>query len=539
MARVRQRPVWPRDDTQAPPEKRPVVKRIDADGQYGLPLAEAPVVDNEASPDISPHLWFAVYLPSLALQAVSPEQGLCAVVEEQQGVHRVLMADPRAAQAGVQPGQTSNAALALVPDLHLEVRSEVREQQALELLATWLERFSSFVSMADRDLLLLEIAGSLKLFGGLKALRRTIVDGLREQGFDALLAIAPTPLAATWLARAGQRACIRDRSNIVSALRSLPLNCLCWPPTICESLEKVGVSTVGDCLRLPRDGFARRFGVSRLLELDRAVGRLPDPRDAWRSPETFVADFEMTEEQSDRELLLAICRELLQTHERFLLRRQLGTQQLLFSFYHLKAPATELHLGAASLSRSARHWFDLLKIRFEQLSLPEPVIAVRLRGGHARALSTDTQALSFTDEQQAASGYSMSQLAERLIARVGRQSVRGVAMCHDHRPQYAIRERDVLRESSIEKIDTSWVQGLKRPLWMLSEPVPLAVDGGHPVYRGRLQLLHGPERFETGWWDEDGVARDYYVASNSAGLRLWVFRNRSMHGGWYLHGLFG
>ncbi|MBT8421718.1 MAG: DNA polymerase Y family protein [Gammaproteobacteria bacterium] len=502
-------------------------------------MAEAPPVENIVRPSISTHLWFAVYLPSLPLQAVSREEGLYAVVEEQQGVHRVLMADEHALKAGVQPGQTSNAALALAPDLHLEVRSELREQQALEFLATWLERFSSFVSMADRDLLLLEIAGSIKLFGGLQSLRQTIVDGLRQQGFEALLSIAPTPLAATWLARAGERACIRDRSNIASALRSLPLRCLSWPPTISESLDKVGVSTVGDCLRLPRDGFARRFGVARLLELDRAVGRLPDPRDAWRSPESFVADFEMTEEQSDRDLLLAICQELLQTHERFLLKRQLGTQQLQFSFYHLKLPATELTLGAASLSRSARYWFELLKIRFEQLSVPEPVIAVRLRGGRARALSTDTQALSFTDDVESAPRYSMSQLAERLIARVGNQSVRGVVMRRDHRPQFAIRERDVLRDSSIEKIDTSWVNGLRRPLWMLSEPIRLGVDEGYPVYRGRLKLLDGPERFETGWWDEDGVARDYYVASNTAGLRLWVFRNRRMDGGWYLHGLFG
>ena len=65
--------MWPRDDTQTPSEKRPVVKHIDADGQYGLPLAEAPVVENVATPAVSPHLWFAVYLPSLALQAVSDE----------------------------------------------------------------------------------------------------------------------------------------------------------------------------------------------------------------------------------------------------------------------------------------------------------------------------------------------------------------------------------------------------------------------------------------------------------------------------------
>ena len=44
---------------------------------------------------------------------------------------------------------------------------------------------------------------------------------------------------------------------------------------------------------------------------------------------------------------------------------------------------------------------------------------------------------------------------------------------------------------------------------------------------GRLTLLEGPERLETGWWDEDGITRDYYTAINPQGMRLWVFRNRS------------
>ena len=54
----------------------------------------------------------------------------------------------------------------------------------------------------------------------------------------------------------------------------------------------------------PGKGFARRFGPQRLIELDRALGRLPDPRTSWRAPERFCTDYEMTEEQSDRELLL-------------------------------------------------------------------------------------------------------------------------------------------------------------------------------------------------------------------------------------------
>ena len=68
--------------------------------------------------------------------------------------------------------------------------------------------------MAGPDLLLLEIAGSLRLFGGLPSLRQALSRDLRKLGFAAALAIAPTPLAATWLARASRRVCIRDTANL-------------------------------------------------------------------------------------------------------------------------------------------------------------------------------------------------------------------------------------------------------------------------------------------------------------------------------------
>ena len=74
---------------------------------------------------------------------------------------------------------------------------------------------------------------------------------------------------------------------------------------------------------------------------------------------------------------------------------------------------------------------------------------------------------------------------------------------------------------------------------MLPEPILLPAEQGLPLHQGRLMLVEGPERLETGWWDDDGIARDYYTAVNPRGMRLWVFQNRTRQSGWYLHGLFG
>ena len=527
MARAGKFPVLAREGNATPSAIQP-----------DLPLlAES---ESSVSPTVlAERLWFCIYLPELPLEACRPGSEATAVVEEQHGMHRVLLANAKARAAGVQAGQSGNAALALLPELKLEERSELREQQTLEALAAWLEGFSSFVCIAERDVLLLEIAGSLRLFGGLPKLRKRIAAELRNKSFRAALAIAPTPLAATWLARAGQRVCIRDTANLATVLRQLPLACLDWPHTVCESLLGVGVTTVGDCLRLPREGFTRRFGAERLLALDRALGHLSDPRTSWRAPERFCLDHEMAEEQSDREYLLAICNELLLRHEHFLLCRQLGTQRIRFSFFHLRGPASEVTLGSASAERAADCWFELLRLRFEQLSLPEAVIAIRLRGGITQPLATETASLAFHGRETVARRYSITQLAERLAARIGDQSVSGVATVAEHRPQLAWRSRSLLSGRTADAL-AALARGLQRPLWMLPEPALLPAEKGYPLHQGRLTLLEGPERLETGWWDTDSIARDYYTAVNPAGIRLWVFRNRQRGRlAWYLHGIFG
>ncbi len=533
MPRAWKSPVTVRDTAPTPSEKSPQQQQL-------LLFAEPPPPARPFSVTPTPvrRLWFCIYLPNLPLEACRTSDAALAVVEEQHGIHRILQADPAATAMGIMSGQSANAALALLPTLQLEQRSLVCEQEQLKHLAAWLEQFSSFISIAGRDVLLLEIAGSLRLFGGLRELRRSISKGLREQGFSAAVAIAPTPLAATWLARAGRRVCIRAEESLGPTLRALPLGCLDWPAEQCESLLSMGVTHIGDCLRLPREGFTRRFGAERLLDLDRALGHLPDPRDSWRAPQRFCVDYEMTEEQSNRELLLNICHKLLLLNEQFLLSRQLGTQCLCFSFFHLKSAATELQLGAALADRAALRWLDLLKIRFEAMRLPEPVIAVRLRSGLSQPLQAETERLCFHSKGSAQRRYSIAQLAERLIARIGDQSVNALSMVAEHRPEQAWRAQSPLSGWSTSSLATR--DNIKRPLWMLPEPALLPADRGYPLHKGcRLTLLDGPERVETGWWDEDGIARDYYTAVNGAGNRLWVFRNRQRSPEWYLHGLFG
>ena len=561
MAPSKDKPVTGRDDTPTPSvtERGPTLTdaaaaAVPAQQALSLPLPAAGGHRPLADPIRLRQLWLCLHLPRLPLEAVGgdDESMPLAVFEDCQGVQRVLMANACAQGHGIAPGLSLNGALALASCLRLEARDPEEERRKLGDLAAWAERYTSRVSLEEPDSLLLEVAGSLKLFDGLDALRERIRRELRRQGHTATVTVAPTPLSTLWLARAGQESSIESVGRLAGALGPLPLRCLEWPAAVVDSLNGMGIYSVGDCLRLPRQGFARRFGATRLLALDRALGRLPDPRRSHRAPERFAEDYELIEEQSDSELLLMACRQLLARLERFLTSRQLAVRSLRFDFFHLREKATHLTLGCGLAGCSAAQWLELLALRFERLELPAPVILIRLQSGRTEALQAATEMLRF-DGSKTRGQSSVTRLMERLGTRMGAQSLHGVTLVPEHRPHYvwkAVRPQPGLRPAVpaggsprtprllAEKARTEGLL-LRRPLWMLREPEPLQDEEGRPVYRGTLRLLEGPERLETGWWDGKGIARDYYVAVNPRGMRLWIYRNRKSPAAWYLHGLFG
>ena len=95
------------------------------------------------------------------------------------------------------------------------------EPVALAAALRGAQSFTPRVSIEPPDALLLELAGSQQLFGGLHplllALRAAFPQPLR-------LAMAPTPLAAVLLARAGRNCCITSAARLQGGLH--PWHCV-------------------------------------------------------------------------------------------------------------------------------------------------------------------------------------------------------------------------------------------------------------------------------------------------------------------------
>jgi protein ImuB len=500
-------------------------------GPQSLPLfaptpLEAPRVDR-APVQGRPQLWLAVCLPSLALECLSASRAAkpTIVVEAQQGQSYVVAANRAAASVGISLGNKLGTATTLAASLQIFERVPHLERASLESLARWAERLTSLVSIESSEGLLLEVAGSFKLFGSLGAIKARLCDELEKRGFDVRLGVAPTATAALWLAR-GAGADALHAHELASRLGRLPLAVTHWPPAVQALLKDLGLQTVGDCARLPRDGFARRVGNVYLTELDRALARRIDLRAEYRAPCAWGSRIELDEESVDCALLMEVIEQLLDELAVELRKRQAQIDRLSIAFEHLHRPPTIESFALLTPTHERERLLALVADRLTRCLLPVPAVALELRSAALKPLTQREPDLFRAMPLEEL----VLVLLERLRERFGAEAVYGLRAVAEHRPERAwAKSFGAVGRRPRGEDGASWSQA--RPLWLLARPVSFVAE------RASFELS-GPERIESGWWDERDVGRDYYTAKNAQGQRLWVFRDRRTHD-WFLHGFFG
>jgi protein ImuB len=441
----------------------------------------------------------------------------------------------------------------------------------LQRLCLYAQRFTSFVSIEPPNALLLEIRGSLRLFGSLERLQAGIDACWRRLALPAHSVTAPSTLAALWIARCGRLRsgaplsgvplCIEDAGTLPGHLAKLPIACTAWDIKRLQTLRAMGVTRLGELLRLPRAGLARRLGAAAVLDLDIALGRQFAPRRAFVPRERFRARCDFETEIENVAYLEKALEPLIERCARFLRERQAGVQTLRLKLRHRAGPAASVHLGLASITGERHRLMDVLAQTLGRLELRAPVHGVELISGSLQPLSADSlDAFAGVGGARAGVGAgvaagrgrdSVPQLVERLRARLGEDAVYGIAAIPEHRPEAAWRRVHELSltctaRGGEKRIDAVAGDGMPRPVWLLDAPLPLPLSLPLPDlqhHQSGLILEEGPERIESGWWDGKGVARDYYVARQvrgaplSHGAKLWVFQERRSRR-WYVHGMF-
>lgn len=442
-------------------------------------------------------------------------------------------------------------------------------------LAWWALRFTPLVARVG-DALVLEVSASERLFGGRTALLQQLLESNEPlaqveyaQGATSLIALAALQVHAC---RVGQAAPVR-----AVLPDALPVHTLAAAQAHLPTLARLGVRTWGQLRALPRGGGVRRFGAEVVDALDRAYGQRPEVYPWLMLPDVFDAPLELSASVDAAPALLFGARRLLAQLLVWLRARQSGVLalELLWELdarrantrhvdaHHQGGQQGTLTLRTAEATQDMTHLQRILGEQLARVTLPAPVLYLRLRSLQTQPLAGESHSLL---PEEVRKGDSLHQTLERLTARLGAQSVQCATPQADHRPERmqrwqpwradaARKENQGAMKSGAARAHSIGARGPKDseserdvlpaadlyPTWLLPVPQRLVVRQSIPHYHGELTLLAGPQRLETGWLEGEPALRDYYMArSPQAGL-VWVYCERleaAEDAAWFLHGLF-
>lgn len=515
--------------------------------------------------------WIALHLPLLSLESFAatlphgpgepgePGDRPLALMDAQS----ILAVNAAARALGVKPGFRRATALALAPQLVLGQVDRVRDAQALSAVAHVALAFTPGVSIQPPGdstpddvphTVLLEVQASLRYFGGLSALLQRLRDALAPLGHRVHVVSAATALGAALLARVHTRLHCADLAATCEALDRAPAWLLGPGRTHWEALQGMGLRTIADLRGVPRAGLARRVGERVLGEIDRARGARPDPREPLALPPAFDSRLELFARADTTAQLMHGAAVLLARLVAWLSAQHAFVRRFTLLMAHEQrsrrdaagAAVTALELALAEPSRDAAHLLVLLRERLAPLQLPAPTLDLRLCAADIARRAPPNAELFPTP---ASEHEGLTRLIERLQARLGREQVLRLVPCRDHRPERATVAR--IADAALRPVRACSTAGgaalalhAVRPVWLLQRPEPLHGRGQAPLLDGQpLQLLSGPERIESGWWDAGLVARDYFIAQLPGGALVWVYRSRvpvaAAQSCWFLQGRFG
>ncbi|WP_026960601.1 Y-family DNA polymerase [Aliagarivorans taiwanensis] len=475
--------------------------------------------------------WLYLYFPRLQLDSMimpannsdaqsgteeSAQQALEAVVDPHS--HQLVQLSDTAIKEGLQVGMGLASAAALVEKLQVYAYQSQLEQDALEHLAEQLYSLNGDISLDPPKGLGLRLDTMGQLYQDLDNYWQQLQTQLAPLPLRYHFASATTLLAAKLLARAKTDQLLTHEQS-AQRLQALPLACCDFPDKQLSHFERLGLQTVGELEALPRSELIERLDPASQVYLAQLQGKLPLNLPGYQAPEQFQRHCELSYEIKQSPQLLKILEPLLKQLEQHLRQRQLGAPRMQLSLIFREQPEQTLQIHAPAGQNSAAQWLKLFALRLERHPLAAPVYRLSLSLCHAQTLAGDKADLF--NQQHAA--IPASTLVAQLRTRLGDASLTGIDRFDDLRPERA----SVPHPGDLAPASALIAEQVLRPSLLLPSPQPLK----HPI-----TLQQGPERLVAGWWDQQPIERDYFIALSGDGQYLWVFRTPQQQ--WFVHGYF-
>jgi len=417
----------------------------------------------------------------------------------------------------------------------------------LRQLAVACERFSPRVSVEEAarpESLWLEITGCEPLFGGELPLVTQLLESLQCRGYSPRIGVADTPGAAWALAHTQSTEISRQNGTLQKTLEPLPVTALRLPQSTLSALQALGVQTIRQLLRLPRQELPARLGPEVLQRLDQALGHRPELLVSERRTASLVAEWSQEEPLANLSWLQEVFDHLWAQLLPQLPSGRVGFQSLQWDCLP-RSNHPGMVLRCVRPTADARRWRELFQLQCERMSWPPNITGLRLEVLQTGILAEHAPAL--LAEERDAHEQEVQQLCERLAGRLGEQAVGRLCWQPDPLPELARRFTPLWDQSPQLDHGSSSPLHEYRPGCLLQTPLQIRMrfDGSPPSpvslewedERQGLRRSCGPERIETGWWRGPEVRRDYYRVETTDGRQAWVFQDLKTRL-WYVHGWF-
>jgi protein ImuB len=478
-------------------------------------------------------LWLYLHFPSLQLDSLFQDDNETPIAIINSQKSEVVQLNQAAITAGIRLGMGLGSAAALCSHLQVQAYDEKIEKQQIKRIAQWLYLVTSDICLYQSNGLLLRVTGMLSLYQNLANYWSAVNKHLQQFSVHYHYATGYSPYAARLLAEARLNKLLETNTSIKQALKVLPIELMPLTAKVINDLHRIGIQRFEHLLQLPLGELAKRFNSELVTYVGRLTGQFKHLVEFHHPPEQFTHYLELLFEISDMQWLEKPLNKIYQLLTHFLQMRDKKAHELVIELHLRDADIKVITVSSAQGESVAKTWLTLSMLTLTAIEIKAPIIGITVTAKRVVANEYEKKDL-FSGKTGELSSKALVSL---LQAKLSSACVNGVKLVNEHRPELATQfcqplNYQLLSEQSLSaqtlEIESKLIKtALFRPSLLLPQPMPLT----EPV-----AIKHGPERLATGWWDNQVMTRDYYIAYSKAGRWLWVFKTPKQQ--WFLHGLF-